>query len=345
MSYSNINKSSDFFKAVLHNGNGGTQSITGIGHQPDMVWIKRRNGARNHQLQDVVRGITKQLVPNETDAEATNTEKVKSIQSDGFTLGTNQDVNASGDTFVSWNWKANGAGSTNYDGSITSTVSAGITQGMSIVKYTGNQTNGATVGHGLGAVPKMIIIKNLNDAEHWTVYHNKLSPGHQLYLNLTNAQNDDASEYYDTTPTSSVFTLGNSDRTNNVNIPYIAYCFAENASKLFKIGSYVGNGSNDGSFIYTGGKPVWVIIKRIDSADSWVIIDNKRVGYNGANNVFEANLSNAEDSGAGDRQDILSNGFKLRSSWTKINASGGTYIYMAINQPIVGQNNVPCTAR
>jgi len=345
MSYSNINKSSDFFKAVLHNGNGGTQSITGIGHQPDMVWIKRRNGARNHQLQDVVRGITKQLVPNETDAEATNTEKVKSIQSDGFTLGTNQDVNASGDTFVSWNWKANGAGSTNYDGSITSTVSAGITQGMSIVKYTGNQTNGATVGHGLGAVPKMIIIKNLNDAEHWTVYHNKLSPGHQLYLNLTNAQNDDASEYYDTTPTSSVFTLGNSDRTNNVNIPYIAYCFAEKTG-YSKFGSFVGNGSSDGVFCYTGMKPAWVLIKQINTTNNWLLFDNKRPGYNLTNNFLEADNTGAEAvNNPNQRMDILSNGFKIRGTGSATNTSGGTYIYMSFGQSIVGSNNIPATAR
>ena len=346
MAYTTINKSTDYFNTKLYTGNGtDNHAITGVGFQPDFVWFKDRDASNDHSLYDAVRGATKRLKSDQNAAESTQSDGLKSFDSDGFTLGTHGGSNGNNNDYASWNWKANGSGSANTDGSInTTSTSVNTTAGFSISKYTGNQTNGATVGHGLGAVPKMIIIKNLNDAEHWTVYHHKLPTGNQLYLNLTNGQNDDASEYYDTTPTSSVFTLGNSDRTNNVNIPYIAYCFAEKAG-YSKFGSYIGNGNNDGTFVYTGFKPAWVMIKKT-TGDGWQMFDNKRDPYNAAYHRIEA------DSNAGDYTglsagwiDMVSNGFKVRYNGGGVGSDGVSYIYMAFGQSLVGSNNIPCTAR
>ena len=340
MAYTTINKSTDYFNTKLYTGTGAEQTISGINHQPDMVWIKRRNGARNHQLQDVVRGITKQLVPNETDAEATNTEKVKSIQSDGFTLGTNQDVNASSDTFASWNWKANGAGSSNSDGSITSTVSANTTAGFSIVSYTGTGAN-ATVGHGLGVAPSMYIVKNRDDNDSWGVYHKSLGATKYLRLQGNDAGATSSVWWNDTEPTSSVFSVGTAVATNASAENLIAYCFAEKTG-YSKFGSYTGNGNADGTFIYTGFKPTWVLTKRITNL-SWRLYDAVRDIDNVVQKELYPNNSDAEVTT--DRMDFLSNGFKIRSNSTNINENGTTFIYMAFGQSLVGSNNVPCTAR
>ena len=340
-----IDKPNLHFNTVLYTGNGSTQSITGVGFQPDWLWIKERSDGSSHAVMDAVRGNNKKIMPNTNDAESTETQYITSFNSDGFSIGQNNGINQSGQTNVAWNWKANGQGSSNTDGSINTTyTSANTTAGFSIVKYTGNQTNGATVGHGLGAVPKMIIIKNLNDAEHWTVYHDKLSTGHQLYLNISNAQNDDASEYYDTTPTSSVFTLGNSDRTNNVNIPYIAYCFAEKKG-FSKFGSYTGNGNADGAFVYTGFKPAFVIIKCFSESQDWVMFDNKRDPHNVVAEYLRPNQANAASSGT-NYMDFTSNGIKHRVNDTWTNGNNKNYIYMAFAEnPIVGSNNIPATAK
>jgi hypothetical protein len=256
MAYTTINKSTDYFNTKLISGNGGTQSLTGVGFKPDFTWIKSRSRVDPHSLTDIVRGVASQLDSSLTNAPTTHSDAITSFNSDGFSLGSQADVNRSGTTFASWNWLAGGSqGSSNTDGSINSTyTSANTTAGFSIVKYTGNGSNGATIGHGLGVVPKMILVKCTSDSENWRVYHHKLGATKYLQLNGTGAETTSNSMWYDTAPTSSVFSVGSSGTTNGSGETYIAYCFAEKTG-YSKFGSYTGNNNNDGSFIYTGFKP------------------------------------------------------------------------------------------
>ena len=345
MAYTTINKSTDYFNTKLWSGNGSSQALTGVGHQTDMAWIKSRTDTRKHNMYDVVRGVQKRIVPNDTVAEDT-VPGITAFGTDGFTVGSETDTNGSSRNFVGWSWSAGAsAGSSNTDGSITSTVSANTTAGFSIVKYTGTGS-AATIGHGLGAAPEVVIIKCTTASENWVMYNKNLGAGKYIFPNTTAAvgpgSGTNTSYFNNTAPTSSVFSVGNDGGTNNNNGVYVAYCFKEKKG-YSKFGKYIGNGSSDGTFVYTGFKPSWVIIKRTDTSDTWTVWDNKRVGYNSANYVIEADNTNAEASS--DRLDILSNGFKLGYNWTPINSSGGTYIYMAFGQSLVGTNNVPCTAR
>ena len=350
MSYTNIDKPSKYFNTKLYTGTGSTQSITGVGFQPDWVWIKERSASASaHNLSDAVRGAGKALFSNTTDAEydyGTGTGgNLRSFDSDGFSLGTATQTNDNGTTFVSWNWDANGAGVSNTAGSITSTVSANTTSGFSIVSYTGNLTNGATVGHGLGVAPAMMIVKRRNNADSWVVYHRAMSSNGDfyLYLNTTDAKSNLYNQFYDTSPTSSVFYLSNSNTTNASGDTYIAYCFAEvkGFSKAF---SYTGNGSTDGTYVHLGFRPAMVIVKKSDGVKNWYIWDNKREPFNDGNDAqLYPNLSNAEDSS--NYVDFLSNGFKLKNTGAG-NDSGGTYIGFAIAEsPFVSSKGVPVCAR
>ena len=344
MAYSTIPKPSVHFNTKLYTGNSSTNAITGVGFQPDWVWMKNRGAGDSHYLFDAVRGVTKSLYSNNNSAEDTRTNGLTAFGTDGFTLGNEGDINGNGNNYASWNWKANGAGSANTDGSINSTVSANTTSGFSIVSYTGSGAN-ATVGHGLGSVPKMIIVKQYSSnggTQNWYVYHASLGNNKDLLLNLTNDASNTVTTWNNTTPTSSVFYLGSGDGVNNNTVSYIAYCFAEKKG-FSKFGSYTGNGNADGPFVYTGFKPAFLMVKRTDTADTWIMYDNKRIGYNPNNYFLQANSNAAESSS--DRFDLLSNGFKPRYDWTPINASGGTYIFMAFGQSIVGSNNIPATAR
>ena len=351
MAYTTINKSKLHFNTKTYAGNGGssTDSITGINFQPDWVWIKARNNAYNHNLYDVVRGLSSGAILSNTTAAQDSTQRISSFDSDGFTLpATNYTyVNASGTNYVAWNWKAGGSGSSNSDGSITSTVSANTTAGFSISKYTGTGSN-ATIGHGLGAAPKMIIIKNLTNTINWHCYHKSLGATKVIYLSLTNAAATDSTSFNDTEPTTSVFSVGTDTGTNQSGSDFIAYCFAEKKG-YSKFGSYTGNGNADGTFVYTGFKPALIIFKRTDSTGFWRLVDNKRDVDNVAHHFLFANDSGAEATTVGSSQydtDILSNGFKIRTTLASSNASGGTFIYMAFAEaPLVGSNNVPCTAR
>ena len=341
MAYTTINKSTDYFNTKLYTGNNTTDTaITGVGFQPDMSWFKGRNNTENHFLFDAVRGATKRLIPNGNSAEATETNSMKSFNSDGFTLGTMGEVNANSINYASWNWLANGAGSSNTDGSRTTTVSVNTTAGFSIGTCASLATNNDTLGHGLGAVPKMIIVKNTQSTGSWFVYHASLGNTDSLYLNTTGSTLG-STIWNNTTPTSSVFTMKGGDFATGESLVF--YAFAEKTG-YSKFGSYVGNGNADGTFVYTGFKPAFLMVKRTDTADTWIMYDNKRIGYNPNNYFLQANSNAAESSS--DRFDLLSNGFKPRYDWTPINASGGTYIYMAFAEaPLVGSNNVPCTAR
>ena len=322
-----------YMDITLYTGNGSTQTITGVGFQPDFTWIKGRSVAADHYLADAVRGATKQLISNSTAAEATN-NGLTAFTSNGFSVGAIGDTNTNVATFVGWNWKANGSGSTNTAGSITSTVSANTTAGFSIVTYTGTGAN-ATVGHGLGAVPAMIMIKNRDSgAIGGAVYHTSIGATKYLKLFQTTTGSDqeatDNTAWNGSSPTfnTNVFSVGSLNRTNSAQ-QMVAYCFAPIAG-YSAFGSYTGNGATDGSFIYTGFRPRFIMIKRSDSSDDWIMMDSSRSTYNVAILTLYANGAFAEDSNVTNRaEDFLSNGFKIRSSPTYLNASGGTYIYMA----------------
>ena len=348
MAYSTIPKGSLYMNTKLYTGNGSTQSITGVGFQPDMIWQKERSSTSYHILTDAVRGNTKQLFPNDPSNEATSSLYITSFDSDGFGQGQQNDTNESGQTYASWNWKANGAGSANTDGSISSTVSVNTTSGFSVVFYTGTGAN-ATVGHGLGSVPKMIICKNTNTSVNWIVYHNKLdaSAPQNKYIELNASTGlQDYPMWNDTAPTSSVFSVGSDIATNKSSSPMISYCFAD-VQGFSKFSSYIGNGNADGPFVYTGFKPAFVIIKASSRTGDWVMYDNKRSVFNIVTKRLNANLNSAEDTD--NFLDFCSNGIKIRNTYGSHNTSGETYIYMAFAEnPFVatsGTSAIPVTAR
>ena len=324
----------EHFKTVLYHGDGSNgHSITGVGFQPDLVWLKERGpGSSSHQLHDSVRGAGKALISNVTNAESYSATYLYSLDSDGFTLGTSGGINASTDTYVAWCWKAGGAAVSNTDGSITSQVSANQTAGFSIVSYTGTGAN-ATVGHGLNKTPKFIITKQRTTAgHHWRTYHSSIGATRSVYLNLTNAQSGvDAGFMNSTEPTTSVFSIGTDTNLNENTQAHIAYCFAE-VEGFSKFGSYVGNNSADGPFVYCGFKPAWVMIKRTDSLNQWQIQDSSRNSINPTNVALYSESSAQEETATSTSKDFLSNGFKIRGVDTMVNASGGTYIFMAFSE-------------
>lgn len=327
-----INNGASYMAATLYTGNGSTQTVNNsAGFYPDFNWIKNRNNVGSHVLVNSVVGGTKQLFSNLTNAEQTDTNITNGISASGIALGNNStgtgSTNQNTYTYVLWQWLAGaGSSSSNTSGSITSTVSVNATAGFSIVTYTGNGTNPSTVGHGLGVAPKMMIFKDRSGVANWPVYHASLGNTSALLLDTTGASTATVNWWNNTSPTSSVFTIGSNENPSGRN--HVAYCFAEVAG-FSKFGSYTGNGSADGPFVYCGFRPRWVMIKRTDSAGfDWNIIDTSRNTYNVTTSRLWADLSNAEDS-TDNVCDITSNGFKLRSTNTNTNASGGTYIFMA----------------
>jgi len=326
----------------LYTGNGSSQNVTGVGFQPDLNWLKSRSDSSDHNIVDAVRGSSKYLKSNADSAEATSATGVSGFLADGFSVGSDQTTNKNSSNFVSWNWKAGGAGSANTDGTInTTSTSVNTTAGFSISTYTGTGSAG-TIGHGLGAVPKMIIIKRLDAGDDWQVYHQSLGNGSYIRLNLNSDKSNSSTVWNATTPTSSVFSVGTAGATNGSGRTFVAYCFAEKTG-YSKFGSYVGNGNTNGTFVYTGFKPAFIIVKKYNASEDWEMFDNKRLGYNVDNNNLVPNSNSAE--ATSDRLDIVSNGFKFRASSGSVNASGDTYIYMAFGQSLVGSNNVPCAAR
>ena len=346
MAYTTIDDPSVYFQCTLHTGTGSEQAITHGGNsdlQADLVWIKRRDDANNHRLTDVVRGATKEIYPDITDAEDTQAQGLKSFASDGFTLGTNAGYNANNGTYVSWNWKA-GTTSGLSGGSITpSGYSINTTSGFGIYKYTGNGTSGATIAHGLGAVPKAFFIKRLENNDAMNMYNESLGNGKTLRLDRTNAVYTDSSFYNDTSPTSSLITLGDESGFNGDGSTYVMYVVVEKQG-YSKVGSYTGNGNANGTFVYLGFKPAYVLFKRSSGTGNWQLLDNKRLGYNVENHTIYPNSNIAEQDETD--ADILSNGFKLRNTGTDGNGSGETYIYMAFAEnPLVTSTGIPATAR
>jgi hypothetical protein len=344
MSYTNgLDKPTDYFNTNLWSADDSNPRSITTTHATDWVWIKSRNQAYIHRLFDSVRGATKRLRSNGTNAEDTASSEVTAFTSTGYTIDSG--LNSTGPTtnWVGWSWKAGGTASSNTDGSITSTVSANTTSGFSIVQYTGNGSANQTVGHGLGAVPKMIIFKRTNSSSDWIVYHNKTGATKYLSLNGTGAASAYEPYFANTEPTSSVFTVDTAGDINGSGNTFVAYCFSE-VKSFSKFGNYVGNGSSDGSYIHLGFKPAFVMVKDSTSSGQWFMRDNKRDTYNPAVKTLYANGGGAEE----DAQpwDMLSNGFKMRNTDTDLNNSGETYIYMAFAEnPFVTSTGIPTTAR
>ena len=321
---------SNYFNTVLYTGNGGTQSISTLDFQPDLVWVKKRSSATSsdHQLNDSFRGVNKILYPNLTNAEDTaggvGSAYFNSFDSNGFTVGSSTYYNGSGETYVAWNFKAGGAAVANTDGTINSQVSVNNTLGFSIVSYSGNSTSGATVGHGLDAAPDFVIIKSYNTVANWIVYSSPTGNGKYLYLN--SASGTSSANWFDTSATT--FTLNNTyGDANTSGRNYIAYNFASKPG-FSKVGSYTGNGSASGPIVQTGFEPAFLMIKRTDVADNWILLDNKRSVSNPRTNTLFPNLNSAELT-SGFSTDFLANGFQLKTSDNSMNSNGGTYIYMA----------------
>ncbi len=346
-----IGKGGSYMNTVLYTGNGSNgHAITGVGFQPDWVWLKSRSNAEGHWLGDSNRGANLRIQANTTGAEFDTTSNgypgVSAFDSDGFTVGRSDAANGSGNSMVAWNWRAGGSNASNSDGSITSSVTVNTTAGFSVVTYTGNETQGATVGHGLGKIPKMIITKCRSQTDGWGVYNAVVGSGKYLLLNTT-AVPSTATTVFPTTPTSSLFYLGDSGLVNGNSRTYVSYCFAE-IEGYSKFGSYTGNGSTDGPFIYTGLKPAWVMIKRTDGTNGWNIYDSVRNPSNVVEKQLFANSSAAEEADASHNaaRDFLSNGFKIRETGNDVNASGASYIYMVFAEnPFVDSAGVPTTAR
>ena len=329
--YTEIDDPSAYFQTALYTGDGNAQTITNDGNsdlQPDWVWISMRSHADNKVLFDSVRGVTKRLVSNLNSLEVTVSDMVTAFNSDGFSVGTNSNVTGDGKTFVGWQWKK--------------TADAGF----DIVTATGTGS-AKTIAHSLSAVPHIIISKektgSVND---WTIYHHKNTAAPEtdsLILNETNATADQNTHWNDTAPTSSVFTVGSGSVTNRNNSTYVYYLFSEKQG-FSKFGSYTGNGSVDATFVNTGFKPAWVMVKKTSDANNWVIQDTKRNPRNMMTEFLMANVTDAE--GTGLNFDFLSNGFKLKSNSGGTNTSGATYVYLAFaGEPLVTSEGVPATAR
>ncbi len=350
MAYTTINDPSAHFQTTLYTGNGSSgHAITNTGNadlQPDWVWIKSRSNAVNHGAWDSTRGASNRLLPDTTGAAETQSN-FTSFNSDGFTVDTGDIVNTNAYTYVGWQWKAaGGTTASNGNGSITSTVQANTTAGFSIVKWTGTGS-AATIGHGLGVTPQFIIVKNLDKSSQWAVYHHKVGATKYVALNDDDAVATYSGYWNDTSPTTSVFSVGSDGDVSGGNgEEVISYCFAP-IKGYSNFGSYTGDGNADGPFIYTGFKPAWVMIKELTATGSWHMFDTKRNVDNVSNNVLYADLNNAESTNnTGNPIDILSNGFKCRGTGNDTNNDGNDYIYMTFAQiPLVATNDVVATAR
>ena len=328
MAYTDIDDPSAYFQTKLYTGTNNELVLTFDGNsdlQTDMIWTKNRSrSSTNHVLSDTVRGIGKGLYPDLTNTQG-DTNYVSAIGSDGYTIVATDsiEINRDDDTFVSWNWKEQ----------------AGV---FDIVSYTGNGSN-RTISHSLGSVPKMMIVKRRDASASWFVYHVANGNGNVMKLDNTEAVSAYAEYWNSTTPTSSVFSLGTAATANVNNGTFIAYLFAEKQG-YSKFGSYTGNGNADGTFVYTGFKPAWVMVKRTDSANDWCLYDNKRDTDNVVQDKLQPNQASAESDDTS--MDFVSNGFKFRETGGNFNASGGTYIYMAFAEnPFVTSTGVPATAR
>ena len=355
MAYTDIDKPSDYFRTKLYAGNATnnraiTWDETDTNMQADLLWFKSRTDTQTHGIWDSVRGAIKRLIPSSTGAEGDEANDLDSFDTNGFTVDSAANMNGSSRNFVTWGWKAGTSVSGNTTGSGTAkayTGSVNTTSGISIIRYQGNGTSGHTIPHHLGTTPTVMMVKNLTRSEaNWSNYQSDfwVSGGNQyIDLNRNAAVAADAAMWNNTQPSSSVFTVGNNERSNNSDHFFINYLFTP-IQGYSKFSSYIGNGSSDGTFCFTGMKPSFVMLKNTTRAASWLMFDNKRLGYNVDNNEVVANTSAAEETY--DQLDFLSNGFKMRTNGTSINLNGDTYIYMCFaDNPFTTSTGVPATAR
>ena len=355
MAYTTIDDPSQYFQTKIYTGNAtDNTAYTNDGNsnlQPDFLWVKNRDQTVDHVLFDSTRGVTKNVRSNTTSQESTNSNYLKSFDSDGFTMGTSNRVNGNTDKMVAWQWKANGGTTaTNTAGTnIDTTVQANTTAGFSIITYTGTGTDNDSLGHGLGAVPHWIIVKNRDETNGFQVYHHKNTTAPETdYLNLDDdgATADDHDRWSDQAPSSTVITLGGNDGVSKASTDYVCYAWTE-IQGYSKFGSYTGTGDADnGPFVYTGFKPAWLMIKGSDVAGYWVILDNQRNTPNGTGKRLGSNATDAEYGST--NVDLLSNGFKVRAANadSDTNNSGSSYIYMAFAEhPFVSSEGVPVTAK
>jgi len=356
MAYTDIDNPELFFQCKLYTGTGSSHAITLDGSedmQPDMVWWKERTSTDYHTIVDSVRGATKRIFTNVTEAEDTNAESLKSFDSDGFTMGTNAGANQSSQTYVAWNWKTgtsftNDASATGI-GTIDSAGSVNTNAGFSICTWTGTGSTNGTIKHGLNTTPAFIIQRR-RDGDSWFTWHQKLSTtAKYVLLNTTAGEADGSTSIWTGSPNANTFGIGNNTAVNESGGNYLAYCFNE-VKGYSKFGSYTGNGNADGTFVYTGFKPAWVMSKYTTGGsaggEGWNMFDNKRDPFNIVDLRVQANSSGAESSSTNHYHDFLSNGFKLRTVDGSANNSGATYIYMAFAEsPFTNSSGVPNNAR
>jgi hypothetical protein len=339
MAYTTIDNPFKYFNTVLYSGTGSSNAVTGVGFQPDWVWGKQRSGTNSHELYDAVRGVNKIIYSDLTDAEGTNSNGVSAFNADGFTVAGNTSINLSGESIVAWNWLAGGTASSNTDGSITSSVSANTTAGFSIVSYTGNGTDGATIGHGLDTAPDVLLLKDRDNTRNWRVLHTGYGDASKdCLLNSNAAIATRADDFNSTYPSSTLITLGGDAAVNGNTTKYIIYAFSS-VKGYSKHGSYTGNGSADGTFVYTGFKPAFVIVKKTNATFNWIMYDNKRDELNPNTATLLPDDSGAEYN-TGRDIDFLSNGFKMRANYSGNNNSGDSYIYIAFAEnPFVANDS------
>lgn len=321
---------------VTYEGNGSSsRTITGINHSPDIVWIKDRSAAVAHRLADTLRGAGNYITPNNSDIEGTDTNGVTSFNSNGFSLGNNGFYNGSGDAYVAWCWNVAEGNSSNNVGSINNTLRINSTADCALIEYEGNGTAGATVGHSLGAEPEFIIVKNLDRAVHWSVYHKQLGNNKRFRMSASGAAATGSQFWNNTTPTNSVFTLGSSNNVNASGEFHLAMCWA-GIEGYSKFGTYTGNGSAEGPFVNLNFRPRFIMIKGDASLD-WRMFDSERDGYNPDNNYLATNANDAE--GTDTVLDLLSNGFKINSTQAEVNTTSTNYYYAAFAEmPFVYAN-------
>ena len=359
MAYTTIDDPSAYFQTLLYTGNATGRSLTNTGNsdlKPDWIWTKKRNEAQNHCVTDSTRGVANILFPDASDAESA-TQLVTEFRTNGFGINTNALVNDNTDTYVAWQWKANGGTTTSVSASgsgitdiLASTHQANTDAGFSIVSWTSVNSE-AYVSHGLGAIPHVVLMKDReNGSANWIMYHVSVGSAHALLFNTDDAK--DGSSFFRNAnrastgiPTSSIFKLGTQDHTGGHTNDMIAYCFVP-IQGYSKFGTYTGNNSADGPFVYTGFKPAWLLIKNITSdGNSWVLLDNKRQGFNVENDFLFVNADSAESADLSNHGfDFLSNGFKQRG--TGQNDDGDIFAYLAFaEQPFVTSTGIPATAR
>ena len=346
--YTAVDDPGSFFNTILYTGTGSSLAVTGAGFQPDFTWIKNRDTTDIFILTDAVRGATKYISSDSGAIEVTNVESLKSFDSDGFTVGTMNEVNTSTEDYVSWNWKMGTTTGIAGSPSITPTAySFNQTAGQSIITYTGDGNAGATIPHGLGVAPDVVFCKRLTTSVNTWIGYVSAAPYGNTYgtfLDTNAVFSTDTQFWNDTSPTSTLVTLGTYAACNLVSNDYVAYCFAD-VQGYSKSGTYIGNATTDfGSFVYTGFRPAYILIKTSSSTGAWYLFDNKREGYNFSNNSLTADTAAVEDTT--DYLNIVSTGFALNTTSAVVNGAGTTYFYMAFaDSPIVNSNGVPANSR